>query len=84
MTVKQAISRVNDKYKINARLASECVCMEPKTALKRELEEAEYAYHRERVEFIKDLRKFSKHLEVLSKDIDDQLSKLKEMFKGGK
>lgn len=82
MTVKQVVSRVNDKYKVNAKLASECVCMEPKTALNRELEDAEYAYHEERMNLIRDLRQFSKSLEELTKQIDDQINKLKEMFKG--
>ena len=78
MTVKQAISRANDKYKINAKLASECVCMEPKTALKRELEEAEYAYHNERIKLIKDLRLFNKHLE----ELNNKITKLESMLKG--
>lgn len=82
MTVKQAISRVNERYKTNARLASECVPTEPKTALKRELEDAEYAYHEERMNLIRDLRHFSNSLRELTEQIDDQINKLKEMFKG--
>ena len=82
MTVKQAVSRVNERYKTNARLASECVPMEPKTALNRELEDAEYAYHEERMNLIRDLRQFSNSLRELTEQIDDQINKLKEMFKG--
>ena len=82
MTVKQAVSRVNERYKTNARLASECVPMEPKTALNRELEDAEYAYHEERMNLIRDLRHFSNSLRELTEQIDDQINKLKEMFKG--
>ena len=78
MTVKQAISRINKRYKTNARLASECVPTEPKTALKRELEDAEYAYHEERMNLIRDLRQFSNSL----RELTEQINKLKEMFKG--
>jgi hypothetical protein len=78
MTVKQAISRANERYKTNAKLASECVCMEPKTALKCELEEAENAYHNERIKFIEDLRLFNKHLE----ELNDKITKLENMLKG--
>lgn len=82
MTVKQAVSRINERYKTNARLASECVPTEPKTALNRELEDAEYAYHEERMNLIRDLRHFSNSLRELTEQIDDQINKLKEMFKG--
>lgn len=78
MTVKQTVSRVNERYKTNAKLASECVPNEPKTALNRELEEAEYKLHEARMELIEDLKLFNKHLE----EINNKISRIESMLKG--